>query len=579
MKKEIQKIIKQAIKSAFGIDFDAEKIKVDYPPEGMGDYSSNVAMILAKQIGKNPMEMAEELRNFIQSSTFPFPQQVVEIPQSQAFFEKIEIAKPGFLNFWLATTVLQNTVVKINEEKNEFGNSEIGEGKKIHLDFVSANPTGPVHIGNARGGPLGDTLANVFEKVGYAPYREYYVNDAGNQVEILGHSILGYEKGEYKGEYIKELKKKLKASFEKVRPLQGSTFPSRTFEKVRDSSRSNLRGIPQDRTLAEDVRGIGEKAVKIVMDEIIKPSMEKFGIRFDNYFSEKELQESGKVEEIINILREKDFVYEKDGALWFKSTQFGDDKDRVVVKSDGQKTYFGSDIAYHKEKLDRGFDKLIDIWGADHHGEVKRTRGALEALEYKDKLDIILTQFVRVLKAGKEIKMSKRAGTYVSIDDLIDEVGCDATRFFFLLHSADTHMNFDLDLAKEKSEKNPVFYVQYAHARISSILRKASGFLTSDVRKFLTSDVRKHPKECALIFELLKFPDLIEEISENYATHYLPQYAMKLADKFHNFYEKCRVIDEGNLELTAWRLEIVKAAQIVLAETLRLMGITAPSRM
>ena len=218
---------------------------------------------------------------------------------------------------------------------------------------------------------------------------------------------------------------------------------------------------------------VGEKGVKIILEEIIKPSMEKFGIKFDNCFSEKELQESGKVEEAVNILKEKGYIYEKDGAAWFKSTEFGDDKDRVVVKSDGQKTYFGSDIAYHKEKLDRGFDKLIDIWGADHHGEVARTKGALEALGYKEKLDIILTQFVRVVKDGEEMKMSKRAGTYVSVDDLIDEVGKDATRFFFLMHSADTHMNFDLDLAKEKSEKNPVYYVQYAHARISSILRKA----------------------------------------------------------------------------------------------------------
>jgi len=315
------------------------------------------------------------------------------------------------------------------------------------------------------------------------------------------------------------------------------------------------------------------------MDEIIKPSMEKFGIKFDNYFSEKELQASGKVEEAIDILKEKDFIYKKDGAEWFKSTEFGDDKDRVVVKSTGEKTYFGSDIAYHKEKLERGFEKLIDIWGADHHGEVARTRGALEALGHKDKLDIILTQFVRILKDGKEMKMSKRAGTYVSVDDLIDEVGCDATRFFFLMHSADTHMNFDLDLAKEKSEKNPVYYVQYAHARISSILKKASELLKSDLRTLLKSDFRTDSKERALIFELSKFPDLVSEISQNYAVHHLPQYAMGLADKFHNFYEACRVIDEENLEQTYMRREIVKAAQIVLAESLRLMGISAPDKM
>jgi len=528
MKPRIQKLIQQAIKTAFGVDFVVEKIKVDYPPEGMGDFATNVSLALGKVVGKSPMEVAETIAQKMGS----------------AEFEKIEVAKPGFLNFYLAEKSLQPVVVKINEEKENYGNLEIGKGRKIHLDFVSANPTGPVHIGNARGGPLGDTLANVFQKAGYEAYREYYVNDAGNQVEILGHSILGDEKAEYSGEYISDIKNKI--------------------ENIKDKG----------------AKAIGEEGVKIILDGIIKPSMEKFGIKFDNYFSEKELQEGEKVDEVINILKEKGFVYEKDGAQWFKSTDFGDDKDRVVIKSDGQKTYFGSDIAYHKEKLDRGFDKLIDIWGADHHGEVTRTKGALEVLGYKGKLEVLLTQFVRVLKDGEEMKMSKRAGTYVSVDDLIDEVGRDATRFFFLLHSADSHMNFDLDLAKEKSEKNPVYYVQYAHARISSILKKAKDLvLELSSRKLLELSSRKHLKERALILELLKFPDLVSEITESYEVHHLPRYAMDLADKFHSFYDECRVIDENNLELTVARLELVKAVKIVLAEILRLMGISAPEKM
>ena len=539
MKKEIQLAIQQAIKSAFGIDFDIDKIKIDYPPEGLGDYATNVALELAKVVKKNPMDVAEELKEAIRGRI----SSGLEVrPQIEL---EVEVAKPGFVNFWLSGKSLQLVVVKINEEKNNFGSTAIGKGKKIHLDFVSANPTGPVHIGNARGGPLGDTLANVFEKAGHKPYREYYVNDAGNQVEILGHSILGDSEAQYKGEYVNELNSKFK--------------------------------IQNSKLLEEgDARTIGEKAVNIILADIIKPSMEKFGIRFDNYFSEKGLQEGGKVDEVINLLKEKDFIYEKDGALWFKSTQFGDDKDRVVIKSNGEKTYFGSDVAYHKEKLDRGFDKLIDIWGADHHGEVARTKGALEALGYKDKLDIILTQFVRVLKGGQEMKMSKRAGTYVSVDDLIDEVGKDATRFFFLMHSAEAHMNFDLDLAKERSEKNPVYYVQYAHARISSILRKVGKIKQDEITK---TELLTHPKERALIFELLKFPDLVSEISESYEVHHLPRYAMDIADKFHSFYDECRVIDENNLELTAARLELVKAVKIVLAEVLRLMGVSAPQRM
>ncbi len=547
----------QAIQSAFGIDFDISKIKVDYPPEGKGEYSTNVAMLLAKVVGKSPTEVAEEIKAaFSEGSIFGAPK--IE-PSGMLDFEKVEVAAPGFLNFWLSDKTLQYTGIKINEEKEKYGNSSSGQGKKIHLDFVSANPTGPVHIGNARGGPLGDTLANIFEKCGYAPYREYYVNDAGNQVEILGHSILGDGKAQYSGDYIEEVKLKVKSQ------------KSKLFEE-------------------NNAKEIGQEGLKIIIEDIIKPSMEKFGIKFDNYFSEKELQESGKVDEVIELLRrgptarpkrnrDGSLIYEKDGALWFKSTEFGDDKDRVVVKSDGQKTYFGSDIAYHKDKIDRGFEKLIDIWGADHHGEVVRTKGALEALGHKNKLDIILTQFVRVLKDGKEMKMSKRAGTYVSVDDLIDEVGKDATRFFFLMHSADTHMNFDLDLAKERSEKNPVYYVQYAHARIASILRKAGCLPKVQPSEIPKVEPSAHPKERVLIFELMKFPDLVEEISQNYAVHYLPQYAISLADKFHNFYEECRVIDENNLELTARRLELVKAVKIVLAEVLRLMGISAPSRM
>jgi arginyl-tRNA synthetase len=524
MKSEIQQLTQQAIKSVFGIDFGLEKIKVDYPPEGMGDFSTNVALLLAKEVGKSPMEVAEQLKD--------------KIAPKDVGLEKVEVASPGFLNFLLTEKVIQDTVTKINEEKNKFGDSKIGEGKKIHLDFVSANPTGPIHVGNARGGPLGDVLANIFEKSGFEAYREYYVNDAGNQVEILGHSILGDSEAQYSGEYVEEIR-------------------SKVDEK--------------------DPRKAGEAGLKIIVDEIIKPSMEKFGIKFDNYFSEKELQESGKVDEAIKLLKEKNLIYEKEGATWFKSTQFGDDKDRVVIKSDGQKTYFGSDIAYHKEKIDRGFDKLIDIWGADHHGEVPRTKGALEALGYENKLDVILTQFVRVLKDGQEMKMSKRAGTYVSVDDLIDEVGKDATRFFFLMHSADTHMTFDLDLAKERSEKNPVYYIQYAHARIASILRKAN----EEIKLPQNCDLSllAHVKERSLIFELLKFPDLVKELSKNYAVHYLPQYAIGLADKFHSFYADCKVIDENNLELTATRLELVKAVQIVLAEVLRLMGISAPNKM
>jgi len=533
---EIKKIIQKAAKFHWNIDLELDQIKIDYSPEGFGDYSTNVAMFLAKEARSNPMETAEEIAD-----------EILKRVQDDTI-EDIKAVKPGFLNFYLTRGILQNVVAEINEAGRRYGDSSMGKGQKIHLDFVSANPTGPVHIGNARGGPFGDVLANILEKVGFKTLREYYVNDTGGQAEILGHSIIGDEQAQYQGGYIEELRKKISE---------------------------------------KDPGKAGEQGVKIILEDIIKPSMEKLGIRFDNWFSERELQKSGKVDKALDLLRGKNLIYENDGALWFRSTNFGDDKDRVVVKSSGEKTYFGSDIAYHKEKIDLGFDKLIDIWGADHHGDVKRMKGAMEALGYKDKLEIILTQFVRVLTEGKEMKMSKRAGTYVSIDDLIEEVGKDATRFFFLMYSADTHMNFDMDLAKERSEKNPVYYVQYAHARICSIFRKynpstvlrTSEKNAKEYAKNANLELLEHETESKLIKQLIKFPEIIEDVAKDYQVHRLPHYAIELVKTFHKLYEDCRVIDEKAPELTQARLALVRATQITLKNTLDLMGISAPEKM
>jgi arginyl-tRNA synthetase len=532
---EIKKIIQKTIKSRRNIDLELNQIKIDYPPEGFGDYSTNVALGLAKTAKSNPMGMAEDIKEYLLSGS------LASIGEAKLpLFEKIEVIKPGFLNFYLKKEILQDVVAKINKSGERYGDSNMGKRRKVHLDFVSANPTGPVHIGNARGGPLGDVLANVLEKVGFKTFREYYVNDTGAQAEILGHSIIGDKQAQYRGEYIDELRRKI---------------------------------------LEKDPGKAGEQGVKIILEDIIKPSMEKFGIRFDNWFSEKELQKSGKVDKALDFLKEEKLIYEKDGAFWFRATDFGDDKDRVVVKSNGEKTYFGSDIAYHQEKIDLGFDKLIDIWGSDHHGDVKRIMGAMEALGYKDKLEIILTQFVRVLKEGKEMKMSKRAGTYVSIDDLIEEVGKDATRFFFLMYSPDTHMNFDLDLAKEQSEKNPVYYVQYASARIHSILAKLK--VQNSKVKTATRNLKllNHESELKLIKQLVRFPEIVEDIAKDYRVHRLPHYALDLVRNFHKFYEDCRVIDEKTPELTQARLALVRATQITLKNTLDLMGISAPEKM
>jgi arginyl-tRNA synthetase len=534
MREQIIEIIKKVIlnlqKEGSLSDFKAPEVFVDWTKEEkFGDYSSNIAMLLAKKAGKNPMEIAEIINRQLTTDNL---QQ----------FEKIKVAAPGYLNFYLSKEYLQNKIGEINSAKENFGQSETGKGIKVNNEFISANPTGPLHLGNGRGGFYGDSLSRVLRKSGVEVVNEYYVNDAGEQVMKLGHSVLKDAEAVYAGDYIDELNKKYKNS---------------------------------------DIREAGEKAAGDILKNIIQKTIrEKMQISFDEWMSEKQLYAKGYVDRAIDLLQEKELTYEKDGALWLKTTAFGDDKDRVLVKSDGQKTYFASDCGYILNKKERGFTKIIEIWGADHHGYIRRFQAAAEALEFqKEQLKFIIVQLVRLVKDGKEVRMSKRAGNVVFIDDLIDEVGHDTTRFFFLMYSPDTHMNFDLGLAKERSEKNPVFYVQYAHARICSILRKADELkITKDEA---AADLSKiiHEKELSLIKELGKFPELVEEIAESYAAHKLPQYAIRLADKFHSFYNDCRVLDETEPAMSAARLELVKATKIVLAETLRLIGVDAPEKM
>jgi len=535
MKEEIRKIIEKALEEAKKqenwSDFDVE-ICVDYPKdEQFGDFTTNIAMVLAKKIDNppagGPLEIAQIIKENIDNDAI----------------EEVNIAAPGYINVSLKTKYLQKIVAEIAEYGRKFGENDLGKGQKVLLEFISSNPTGPIHIGNARGGPLGDTLARVLTKSGYKTEREFYINDWGNQIEMLGHSILGDSEAQYKGEYIKELAEKI------------------------------------DKKLKDPLE-IGHAAAHMIIKEYIKPTCKKAGIKFDSWYSEKdELHEKDKVEEIIKFLKEKDLTYEKEGALWYKSIQFGDDKDRVIVRSDGKKSYIAVDFAYHKEKVERGYDKLINIQGADHHKEAEVVKNFTEkVLEKNVKVDYILTQIVKIVENGQEVKMSKRKGTYFALDDLIDEVGRDAVRFIFLSYSPTNHINFDINLAREQSEKNPVFYVQYAHARISSIIKKAKT-LNFKFDEKNSAELLSHEKELSLIRELVKFPELVREISQSYEVHKLPFYAMKLADKFHSFYSVCKVLDEKNSELTAARLNLVNAVKIVLAEVLDLMGVSAPERM
>ncbi len=560
MKKQIQKIVKNALieakkthnwpaSSADGSDFDKPEIIIDYPKsEQFGDYSCNIAMVLAKKVGKSPMEIAEQIAELLNGyvaegapSSGPMghllPEGEGELSKT---FKKIEVAAPGYLNFYLSKKYLQDLVLKIATEKNNFGNSKIGDGIKVNNEFISANPTGPLTVGNGRGGFYGDSLSKILRKAGFAVTNEYYVNDAGGQVLKLGHSVLKDEEATYAGEYIDELNAKYAS--------------------------------------LGDVFEVGKKSAKEILENIIKKTAsEKMHISFDVWMSEQRLNDEGYDQRAIETLKQKGLTYEAEEAVWLKTSQFGDDKDRVLIKKDGKNAYIAGDCGYMLSKMERGFDRILISLGADHHGYVSRLTAVAKALGFAGQFKVSISQLVRITKDGKEVRMSKRAGNVVYMDELIEEIGHDVTRFFFLLYSPDTHMNFDLELAKEHSAKNPVFYVQYAHARICSILGKIQ-----DTRyKIQNADLALlvNEKELSLIKELNNFPQLVEIVAETYEVNKLAHYAIKLADKFHSFYGACKVIDEQNPELSGARLALINAVRIVLAQTLDLIGVEAPEKM
>ncbi len=501
----IKQELKKLIQASLGKKAD---IVIETPiQESHGDYSSNIALMMGKEA---PLKFARELK---------------EKMGQPGFLRKIEVVRPGFINFFLSSDFLQEKVERVFKKGFEFPKLK----EKVNVEFISANPTGPLTLGNGRGGFCGDVLANVLEKAGCKVVREYYVNDVGGQISKLGHSVIGDSEAAYKGEYIKKLK---------------------------------IKG--------EDPEKVGQRASKEILEKMIKPTVAKMGINFDVWFSEKSL-DSGKV---LDFLKKKGLAYKKEGALWFNAKKFGDDKDRVLIKKDGEKTYFASDIAYLKNKLERGFDKLIFFLGADHAGYIRRMEAASEALGYsKEDIHFIVMQMVRLLRKGKEVKMSKRAGTYVTIDELIDEVGLDVARFFFLMRSPGSHLNFDLELAKERSEKNPVYYVQYAHARISSILKKADFSF-----KKANFSLLKKEEELDLIKKIIRFPEIIGDTACDYQVQRLTQYARDLADIFHKFYEKHQVIGKDK-EITKARLCLISVTKYALAEALGVMGISVPEKM
>lgn len=526
MKKEISELLKKAInalqKETKLPDFKIPQILVEYPEKEIhGDFSTNLAMEIGKTIKKNPLEIAE----------------IITQALDQSLFDKVEIIKPGFINFFLSETFVQEQIQEILKQKEEFGSVDIGKQKKVQVEFISANPTGPLTLGNGRGGFCGDVLANVLQKAGYETEKEYYINDVGEQIRKLGHSIIGDDQVAYKGDYIKELRKKIKG---------------------------------------EDIEKVGQDAGNLILEENIKKTVKKMGIDFDVWFSEKSLQNNKEIGNILKWMENNDLIYEKDKAIWFKSEKFGDDKDRVLIKADGEKTYFLSDITYLKNKFERGFNQIICIWGADHHGYIQRMKSAVEALGYKkEQFKVIIMQLVRLIIKGKRVRMSKREGIYITLDELIDEVGIDSARFFFLQRKAGSHLNFDMSLAKDKSEKNPVYYIQYAYARICSILAKSG---TQPANSQANFELLNNPSELKLIKQLVKLPEIIEDTAKDYQIQRLPKYVFETAGCFHSFYKNCRVLTE-NKELSSARLSLISATKIVLKNTLDLMGISTPESM
>ncbi len=511
-----------------------------------GDYASTVALKLARAARMSPLQIAHALADEIAAAPM---------------IGHVSVAGPGFINFTLSDRWLAEQVDRIIELGPTFGNVDLGKGATVQVEFVSANPTGPLPVASGRGGALGDSLARLLAAAGYTVSREYYVNDHGSRIDVFGQSLFAryaQEFGQdvpippdgYHGEYLVDLARQLKES-------QGDRY---------------LRLPP-----AEAAHELARRGIDYFLAGI-RADLERLGIVYDCWFSESSLFERGAVARVLGMLRERGFEATREGAVWFVSSTLGEDKDNVLVRSNGEPTYFASDIAYHYNKLvERSFDRAIDVWGADHQGHVSRTRTAVGALGINpDRLQIVIHQMVTLKVEGQPVRMSKRAGHLVTLREVLDDVGADACRYFFVSRSADSHLDFDLDLAKKQSDENPVYYVQYAHARIASILRRAAsqGIAEED------GDVRllQHPAELALIRKMLELPELVETAATTLAPHHLPHYALDLAAVFHSFYTQCRVVSD-DLALTKARLKLVVAAKRALFRTLDLMGVSAPEQM
>ncbi|MEN8180137.1 MAG: arginine--tRNA ligase [Pseudomonadota bacterium] len=546
-----------------------------------GDFATNVAMVLAKAARSKPRDLAQKL--------------VAALPESE-LVARTEIAGPGFINFYLAPNAYHQLIPEIMEKGPAFGRSDLGAGKRVQVEFVSANPTGPLHVGHGRGAAYGSVVADLLAAMGFEVHREYYVNDAGRQMDILGTSVwlrylelcdeqLTFPANGYKGDYVWDIAASLHRD-------HGELYKHSADEVFADIPADEPAGgdkeLHIDALIARAKHLLGDNRYRFVFElglntilDDIRDDLELFGTRYDEWYSERSLTESGAVNKALERLRKAGYIYEKEGALWFRSTDFGDEKDRVVERDNGQTTYFASDIAYHMDKLERGFDRVIDVWGADHHGYVPRVKAALQALgDDPSKLDVLLVQFAILYRSGEKVQMSTRSGQFVTLRELRKEVGADAARFFYVMRKCEQHLDFDLDLAKSQSSDNPVYYVQYAHARICSVLQqaaeKAINIELSPGKENLQRLTETH--EQALLVSLAKYPEVVETSALNEEPHQLTHYLRELANDFHTYYNSHKFLIEDT-SLRDARMKLILATRQVLRNGLNLLGISAPEKM
>jgi len=545
-----------------------------------GDFATNAAMQLAKAARRKPRELA---------------QAIIDALPANDLVAKVEIAGPGFINFFLAPAAYHNELSRVFDEGGAYGRSSLGAGQKVIVEFVSANPTGPLHVGHGRHAAFGATLANLLDAVGYQVHREYYINDAGRQMDILAASVwlrylecfgeqFPFPSNGYRGDYLHPIADKLveRAGRTLVRPAADVFRDLPPDAPVGDKDEYIDAVIARAKTLI-GAEGF-EQAFRIALDDIladIRQDLEEFGVRYDEWFSERSLATNGAIDRALERLRNNGVVYEKDGAQWFRATDFGDEKDRVVVRENGLKTYFASDIAYHLQKRERGFDKLVDVLGADHHGYVARVRAGLVAMgEPGDSLEVRLVQFVTLYRGGEKVQMSTRSGEFITLRELRREVGNDAARFFYVMRSNDQHLDFDLQLATSRSNDNPVYYIQYAHARVCSVLRqmreKGFSFDASRGRTALARLVEPH--EQALLASLSRYPEVVEMAALQRAPHALVHYLRDLANDFHTYYNAHQfLVDDA--ELRDARLTLIQGLRQVVRNGLGLLGVSAPEAM